>query len=43
MVIVVEGGIGKPSSNTGLVCCIHFPTNTLGKGMDPSILSLFLG
>lgn len=33
-----ESEIGKPCSNSGLVYCIHFHTNALGKGMEPSLL-----
>lgn len=37
MNIVTENEIGKPGSNSELVCCIHFCINALGKGMDPLI------
>lgn len=31
MDIDTESWIGEPSSNSRLLCCIHFHTNTLGK------------
>lgn len=40
MVISLESVIGKLSSNSGGVCCYHFCTNALGKGMILTLLSL---
>lgn len=37
-----ESGIGKPSSNSGLIFHIHFCTNDLGKGMNPLVLDIIL-
>lgn len=36
--INVESGIGKWSSNFGLICCIHFHTNILEECMNTSLL-----
>lgn len=30
--------IGKPSSNSGLVSCVHFRANIFGRGMNPFLL-----
>lgn len=35
MVIGVVSGIGKLCSNSGLVYCVHFCTNAVGKIMNP--------
>lgn len=40
MVISWELVIGKPSSNSGGVCCNHFCINVLGKGIISTLLSL---
>lgn len=33
-VIVIENGTCEPSSNSVLICCIHFHANLLGKSMN---------
>ena len=43
MVIVVGNGHGDTSSNHDETDCISRSTNTLGKGMDPIILSPAMG
>lgn len=34
--------VGEPSSNSRLVCCVHFRTNVLGKVMNLSLLPLLV-
>ena len=43
MVIVVGNGHDDTSSNPGPGYCISHSTNTLGKGMNPIILSPAMG
>lgn len=38
MIRVLEWEIGKPSSNCGRGCYLHFHTNTLTKNINPSLL-----
>lgn len=38
MDIGAENGIGEPSSNSGLVYCVHIRTNVSWKGMNLSLL-----
>lgn len=34
--IITGSGLGEPSSNSNLVCWVHFCANVLRKGMNPS-------
>ena len=43
MVTIVGNGHGDMSSNPGQDCCISHITNTLGKGMNPTILLPAMG
>ena len=43
MVIVVGIGHGDTSSNLDQIDCISHSTNTLGKGMNPTILPPAMG
>lgn len=40
MVNSAENRIGKPSSNSGLICCIHFHTSALDKAQICSFYGL---
>lgn len=43
MVIKVKNGVTKLSSDSHLVRCIHFHTDTFGKDMNPSDLPPVIG
>ncbi len=43
MVIVVGNGYGDMSSYPDEIECISYSTNTLGKGMNPIILTPAMG
>ena len=43
MVIIVGNGHGNTNSNPDEADCISHSINTLGKGMNPIILSLAMG
>ena len=43
IVIVIENGHGNSSSNPKVAVCISHSTNTLGKGMNLSILLPAIG
>lgn len=36
-----ESEIDEPSSNSGRFCYIHFRINTLGKGRNPSLPTIY--